>query len=196
MAIVKRENGSITLEAAMIIPLFLTLILLLTSFVKITIAEMALKESVSETAQTVAHYSYLTLTVQNVIDQKKDAFIDSIADGAANKAGNNIIAQELMSKLAESAKGAIPSSSKLLEAVDESVYKEVVTEKYKQKVGSSSFYNANGIKIVGANVPVSTDKDGAMAKVEAEVELNLVIPFFEKTVKIKKKATERGWVGN
>ncbi|WP_188453576.1 TadE/TadG family type IV pilus assembly protein [Virgibacillus oceani] len=194
MSILKKENGSITLEAAMIIPLFLALILLLTSFVKITIAEMALKESVSETAQTVAHYSYLTLTAVNAIDQATDGFIDSLGEGAASRAGNSEIAKVLMSKFADKAKGAIPSSGKLLESVDQSVYKEVVTEKYKQKVGSSGFYNADGIKIVSSSVPTSTDS--AMAKVEAEVELNLVIPFFEKTIKIKKKALERGWVGN
>lgn len=180
----------------MIIPLFLMLILLLTSFVKISIAEMALKESVSETAQTVSHYSYLALVAQDAVKQKSDAFVDAIAGKAGDGLGNNVIAEMLLGKVADSGKELIPTTGDALNNFSDGIYQTVVKEKYKNKVGSSSFFNPGGIKIVDSSVPKGTGSEDSLVKIEAENELKLVIPFFEKKITIKKKAVERGWVGN
>ncbi|ASK62851.1 hypothetical protein CFK37_12180 [Virgibacillus phasianinus] len=198
MKFYKKENGSITIEAAMIIPLFLMLILLLTSFVKISIAEMALKESVSETAQTVAHYSYLAMVAQNTIKQKSDAFVDSLTEKAGASVGleNNVIANTLLGKIADSGKKLIPTSGNVMNDFSNGVYETVVKQKYKQKVGSSSFFNPEGITVVNSSVPEGTSGESALVKVEAENTLQLIIPFFQKEITIKKKAVERGWVGN
>lgn len=194
--ILKRNEGSITIEAALIIPLFLMVILLLTSFVKISIAEMALQESVSETAQTVSHYSYLALVAQNAVKQKSDAFVDAIAGKAGDSLGNNEIANKLLERVADSGKELIPTTGDALNTFSDGVYEKVVKEKYKSKVGSSDFFSPSSIRIVKSSVPNGTGTDNSLVRIEAENDLQLVIPFFEKTITIKKKAVERGWVGN
>ena len=57
---IKDEKGVITLEAALVIPIMVTFILILVGIVQVGVAEMALQETVSETAETMAHYSYVS----------------------------------------------------------------------------------------------------------------------------------------
>ena len=52
----ENEDGVITIEAALVIPIMVTFILMLMCIVQIAIAEMALQESVSESTHTMAHY--------------------------------------------------------------------------------------------------------------------------------------------
>lgn len=50
---------------------------------------MVLQEAVNETAQSVAHYSYLAMLAQGQIKNQTDGFVDSLTDGATDKLGNN-----------------------------------------------------------------------------------------------------------
>lgn len=190
----RNEEGSITIEAALIIPLLLTFFLFLMSLVKISIAEMALKESVSETAQIISHYTFLSMVAEKKIQETTDGFVDGIVDKAGGEMGNNEIAKILLEKIGGIGKGLIPTSGELIsDHFAKDVYRTAVIEKYKQKVNNTSFFNPDGIKIIDYSYP--TSRTGADVKVEAENVLKLVLPFFEKDIKIKKVAIERAWVG-
>ncbi|MBM7597877.1 hypothetical protein JOC34_000234 [Virgibacillus halotolerans] len=190
----KKEDGSITVEAALIIPILLMFFLFLTALVKISIAEMALKEAVSETAQTVAHYSFLSLVIEGAIMDGTEGFIDDIAEDQKKNLGNNEIADYFLDKASEGIKNAIPTTGELINNhVSESAYKKAVIEKYKNKVGNSTFFSPDTISIIDSNFPNTNDID---VKIEVQNELHLVMPFFEKKIKIKKKAVERAWAGS
>ncbi|WP_026906274.1 TadE/TadG family type IV pilus assembly protein [Paucisalibacillus globulus] len=191
----KKEDGSITIEATLIIPIFLFFILFLTSLSKITIAEMALEESMSETAQGVAHYSYLAMVGQKQIQTASEGFVDSLTETASGKLGNHAVANYLLDKLATIGKDMIPSSGQALNYFSDSIYEGMIIDSYKEKVNSSDFFNPNGITVTNSTFPQSTSGEGADVLIEAENELKLVLPFFEKTIKIKKVVVERAWVG-
>ena len=194
MGILKNENGSITLEAALIIPILLTFILFLTSLVKISIAEMALKEAVSDTAQTVAHYSYLSLVAEKKIQETTDGFVDDLKNKAGESLGNNDIANELLNQIAVEGKKLIPTSGELInDYAAQGLYETVVKNKYEEKVGSSEFFSADTITIVDHQYPNSRGDSDVV--VGAENELKIILPFFEKEVKIRKMAVERAWSG-
>lgn len=189
------ERGSITIEAAMLIPILLTFFLFLMALVKISIAEIALDEAVSDTAQTVAHYSYLSLVAESAIQQETDGFVGSLENKAASTLNNNEIAKNLLSKASEKAKEMIPTTGQLLnDHVAEGVYSDVVKEKYRNKVGSSNFFNADGISIKSHKFP--NNRNDAEVLVEAQTEIQIILPFVEETVVIRKKAVERAWAGS
>lgn len=190
----KKEDGSITVEAALIIPILLMFFLFLTSLVKISIAEMALKEAVSETAQTVAHYSFLSLVIEEQIMKGTEGFIDDIADSQKKNLNNNEIASYLLDKASAGIKSAIPTTGNLInDHVAEGAYEKAIIEKYKNKVGNSTFFSPDTISIIHSNFPNEGNID---VEIEVENELHLVVPFFEKKIKIKKKAVERAWAGS
>ncbi len=192
----KKDNGSITVEAALIIPLLLTFILFLTSLVKISIAEMALQEAVNETAQSVAHYSYLAMLAQNQIQNQTDGFVDSLTDNAAGKLGNDEVAEYILNKLGEVGKDVIPTSGEALNHFSDSMYQDIVKGMYQENVPSSSFFSPENIRVTNSSFPHGTSGDAADVRIEAENTMQMVLPFFEKEIKIKKVAVERGWVGN
>lgn len=189
----KDENGSITIEASLLIPIMLLFILSLISFVKISIAEMALQESVSESAQTVAHYSFATLVAEGKIMEGAEGFLDDLTEKQKNNFSNNEIMSKILDDLNEKVKGKIPGLGEVLDrSVGKSVYQKLVKSKYEDKVGKSSFFNADGIQIVNHNFPTEGKWD---VEIEATNEINLVLPFFEKKIPIRKKAVERAWHG-
>ncbi|MFD2210442.1 TadE/TadG family type IV pilus assembly protein [Virgibacillus halophilus] len=192
----KNENGSITLEAALIIPILLTFFLLLISFVKISIAEMALDDAVSDAAQSVAHYSYVAMVVQGVVKKGSDGFVDSLTDKASGKLDNNEVAKYLLKKLGGIGKDAIPTTGDVANRYSDSFYQKMVIDRYKERVSNTSFFNPGGIVVKNSSFPSSTSGDSANVKIPAENTLKIILPFFEKDIKIKKVAVERGWVGN
>ncbi len=54
----RKEDGSITLEAAMILPFFLFFIIFLSMIIRLAVADMALYKAASETTETVVAYAY------------------------------------------------------------------------------------------------------------------------------------------
>ncbi|GAB2536023.1 TadE/TadG family type IV pilus assembly protein [Gracilibacillus alcaliphilus] len=195
MEFIKRDNGSITLEAALIIPILLTFILFLTSLVKISVAEMALQEAVNETAQSVSHYSYLAMLAQGQIKKQTDGFVDSLTDQASNKLGNNEVADYVLQKLGSIGKDVIPTSGDALNHFSDSMYQKIVQEKYRNSVFSSGFFSPDNVRVTNSSFPHGTSGEAANVKIEAENTMQMVLPFFEKEIKIKKVAVERGWVG-
>lgn len=164
------------------------------SFVKIAIAEMALQESVNETGQTIAHYSFLALVIEGAIMDGTEGFIDDLTEEQKNRFENNVIAEHLLDALSEEIKNAIPTTGALLNSyVAESVYEAAVRDKYEKKVGSSDFFNASGITVTDHNFPQTRGDSDVV--IEVENELRLVFPFFERDIKIKKKTVERAWAG-
>ncbi|TFJ91206.1 pilus assembly protein [Lentibacillus salicampi] len=168
----RKEDGSITVEASLIIPILLTFLLFLMSLVKISIAEMALQESVSETAQTVAHYSFLSLVIEGQIMNSTEGFIDDLTEEQKNRFGNNEIANQLLDKVSDGVKSQIPSAGKLIDThVAEGAYEEAVRNKYEDKVGNSDFFNPGGIKIIDHNFPQS--QGNSDVRIEAENQIHL-----------------------
>lgn len=194
--LLKNKEGSITLEAALIIPIFLSFILLLSSFVKISIAEISLQKAVDETVQTSAHYAYLGLAVQGLIDDTGESFIGALTDSAKGAMDNDTVAKYLLDKLVDQVKGEIPSSGDVVNHFSDGLFETLVKEKYEKYVPSSSFYNPGGIKVLTSHYTTATSGDSADIVVEVENTLKLVLPFYQKDIKIKKIGIERGWVGN
>jgi predicted membrane-bound dolichyl-phosphate-mannose-protein mannosyltransferase len=64
------EDGSITLEAALIVPVFMFFILFLIIIIQIAVAEIALQRAASQTTEYVATHVYPVHLVKNHITDK------------------------------------------------------------------------------------------------------------------------------
>lgn len=185
----KSEDGVITIEAAMVIPIILTFILALLTIVQIAIAEMALQESVSEGAQTMSHYGYLAQQGAGLIQNETDAMIGVIEERGSEAANHGII-EYILSNAADKGKGALGELiTNLSNGLQEDASNKLVKSLYEERVGSGGFFNASAITVT------SNVSDGENVEITAEVPLEVVLPFFSRTLTIKKKAVEQVWNG-
>ncbi|MFD0681727.1 MULTISPECIES: TadE/TadG family type IV pilus assembly protein [unclassified Paenibacillus] len=58
MKLIRNQEGGIVLEAALVLPLFLSFVLMLIAFIQISLTEMALQSAVSETTKVLAVNMY------------------------------------------------------------------------------------------------------------------------------------------
>ena len=186
---IKDEKGVITLEAALVIPIMVTFILILVGIVQVGVAEMALQETVSETAETMAHYSYVSEKVSDYAHSEADAMLSE----AVSKGGKYTNHNSIVGYFLEYGKSTIsgPISDKIdgiLDGATESIGNNLGKELYKERVGNGTFFN-------GDNVQITTTLNKPYVEVEGIVTLPLTLPFFSKDLKIKKKAVERQCVG-
>lgn len=194
----KEDRGMMSIEMALIIPIMLFLVLMLVTFVRITIAEIALKEAVSEAAKTSAHFSYVVDMLQTQFDTFRDKGIDAVVDEAGRQANPLQQHDEIMNRLTSlisnyaSESDLIPKGSDFTNLLSEPVYDGLVTSVYKDGVGNSSFFNPDGVEIIDSKAPGGDNKD---VLIEAQVKFTQPLPFYTLEVTVNKKAVERGWVG-
>lgn len=186
---IKDEKGVITLEAALVIPIMVTFILILVGIVQVGVAEMALQETVSETAETMAHYSYLSEKANGYVHSEADAMLNEVVSKGGEYTNHNSIIGYILEYGRSTVSGPISDKiDSILNGATEGIANNLGKDLYKERVGNGTFFNAEGIQI-------TTKLNKPYVEVEGTVTLPLTLPFFSKELKIKKKAVERMWIG-
>ncbi|KKK34120.1 hypothetical protein WN59_11075 [Salinicoccus sediminis] len=184
----ENEDGVITIEAALVIPIMVTFILMLMCIVQIAIAEMALQESVSESTQTMAHYGYLAQEAEGLLENESGAMMDVIKEKGGSVTENNVV-DFLVEKVGSHAEGKIGEFiSNMSVSAQTGITEGLVKELYTDRVGDGKFFNAEGVKVEPA-------VNQETIEVVAEVPLEINLPFFSRTITIKKKSVEYIWNG-
>src|SRR5690554_6513253 len=74
----KSEDGSLTLEAAMVMPFFLLFVVFLATIIRVSVADMALRTAVNDTAEIIAAHVYPATLAENAgraaLDKKVKAY--------------------------------------------------------------------------------------------------------------------------
>ncbi|MBR3118345.1 MULTISPECIES: TadE/TadG family type IV pilus assembly protein [Oceanobacillus] len=186
----KSENGSITLEAALVLPFFMLFIVFMASIIRISVAEIALNKSVSETAQIISTHAYPATILS---DQ-----VENLASDKLSGISTNIISLEDVEKLVGTSLKELldfdPSSSNYIDQLGASVVTPIVQEKFADNMNSNS--------ATGSNINVEVELPGSInggadsyIGITATYDLDLTVPFVDRTITIKKQAYERLWVG-
>ncbi|PZE21815.1 TadE/TadG family type IV pilus assembly protein [Paenibacillus xerothermodurans] len=221
MKIIRDDEGGIVLEAALVLPLFLSFILMLIAFIQISLAEMALQSAVSETTKVLAVNMYpvdlLYAQAKNQWDQSAvsvwlDQAIGRVKAVNQTAADTEQFVQDYEQWIPEplvKVMGWEKTHRQQLEALSQSgteeakkqvrdAYQPILNSTFAPLVGvyaNKTRLNMDRLKVTNVILPDLNNTEEAFVGVEAQYELPLHVPFFRKTVIIRKKAYERAWVG-
>ncbi|MBP1995245.1 TadE/TadG family type IV pilus assembly protein [Paenibacillus eucommiae] len=218
LQLMKREEGGIALEAALLLPLFLAFVVSLIMFIQISMAEMALQSAVSETTKSISTQIYpVKLLVQEAkskYDQSDIAkTIQSVLNHIQTARSKVIGAEEFVDDYAffipDAFKEMLTFEKKkreLFEAAAQSEYEGLIEREIMPQVyaafttivyaySDSPFIHRDKLKVTSVILPNLLANGSSYFGVEAQLEFKLIAPFFSRTLILKKKAYERTWLG-
>jgi hypothetical protein len=211
-------RGSMVLEAALALPLFLTYMLAMIAMIQVSVAEMAVQSAVSETVKLVSAHMY---PVNLLADEAKmrwemsraGTVYGEVLDKVNGARGLVASAEDFVTDYASFVPDPLIRLIELekekrehLETMTAEQYAEYkeklltplirqsLTAVVRQQLNEGVIHPAS-LHVTNAVLPDLESGGNAYFGLEAEVELTLAIPFIRKTVLVKKQAYERVWVG-
>lgn len=176
------NRGVITLEATLVIPLFLTLIIGLLILIRLAFVQIALQNATDETVKQLAATLYpLESSITKTVSTKDDWF------------------NALLSWVPDSIKPAVDQilnnqlDDSLTQPVMKTLFKPVYWH-YMNEQAKNSFIHYDQLHIDRVSIPFLNDKEG-MFGLEVRYEFHLTLPYYQKTILIRKRAYERVWFG-
>ncbi len=186
MRLIRDCRGSLTVEAAVILPVFLGLMMTVINFTNVVMIYIAMDHAVSETAKQIATHAYPLKAL------KINGGALSLITG--EKSAHAGITGEIFNRIA--AKG----SSLALETVVKEIARERIREMYPLgeldetafEISGISVYNPNGV--TGSSFRINNillnNEDIALM---VEYRVSLSAPFFGRTLRLSNTAVERAW---
>lgn len=198
----KRENGSMTLEASLIMPIFFSFILLMVTFIRIAMVEIALNHAVFEAVKQISTHMYpVDLLYQQFSETEAGKIVDDSIEKVEETRNKVMEVEEVIKRfhaLFPREAEKLLSMRETFEQELEGVYQEGLSVLFQPIV--DHYVNRKLIKLERFQVtkvvlPDLRDHDPAYFGIEARYDMPLYIPFFHKTLSFKKQAYERVWVG-
>ncbi|WP_158630069.1 TadE/TadG family type IV pilus assembly protein [Cohnella sp. AR92] len=187
----RREEGSVTLEAALVMPVFLLFVLFLVFLIQASVTTMALHGTLSQTVRQAASMWY-------PVSMAEESFSKTDAGQAVERINQKLAdiqdflrdhADFLPSPLSEWASEAASRSWSLEENAAIPLFETLAGE-----VADRRALDMNRFSIVSVELPGSTDSDSYLT-VEAEYRLPMKVPFVGRSLVLRSSARERAWIG-
>jgi hypothetical protein len=207
---VRKDEGSMVMEAALVMPFFLAFVLALISLIQISVTDMALRSTVSESTKQLAVHMYAgSLLMNKFSDTKVGQDVNEVIQ-KINDAKNQINEkEELVDNIAKVIPDNLIKPLLTLRSLEQEqrAYVELNTDNavqsvlkaafapYVRQFADSSYLNASRIVVRRVQVPIETDGKSFLG-IELSYKLKLQIPFFKKEIELQKKAYERAWFGD
>lgn len=198
------EQGSLTLEAALILPWFLAFVLALMALIQLSVADISLRTAVSETAQQISTHMYPvqvafeqlkgikavknTMEIVKIFEERRKRAEEK---GELSDDVTMWISIPILTAVVE-IKQAVEDGYKSLEASMANTAMKPLVLAYADK----TILDEEKLEIVKVDLPRFIDKSRAYIGIEAQYKQKLFVPFFDITVNIRKKSYERVWLGN
>lgn len=191
----KNEKGSLTLEAAMILPFFMLFIVFLANIIRIGIADMALYQSLAETNEVIVTHAYpAEIAVTGISDLAESKFSGLLEASGADQIGiTPEIAADLFVEGMEYL-GIEIDPHGYLNSFTASVIEPILREKFSEKTGGE-FFDPAKLTVDQVVTPTSFTGSGAYLEINASYEVDINFPFVNRTIILKKTSYERLWAG-
>ncbi|WP_379132860.1 TadE/TadG family type IV pilus assembly protein [Paenibacillus sp. sgz500958] len=217
------SEGSMTVEAAMVLPLFLLFVLFLISIVQMTLYSTALQATVSDTVKVVSSHMYpAALAVQkwNGTSEQGQAGGGTESSNTAASTGeaegqdssltwgvprlsltdwSESYVSSLPEPLDEWVKAALSKGEGPLQELQAEASESVLDLAVKPMLKpylSSDFLNYEHIHVSNIIVPDLKSGGRPYFGLEVSYELPMKIPFLNKGLVLESKAIERVWIGD
>ena len=179
------SRGSLTVEAAIIFPVFLAMMMAVINFINVVMVYVAMDHAVSETAKQIATHAYPLKALQT-----NSKTLNLLTGEKMSQAG---ITGEIFNRVV--AKG----SSLALETIIKEIARERIKEMYPLgklddddfQISRIAVYNPNGAAGSSRINNVSLNNEDVAIVVEYRV--RLLIPFFSRMIPLSNTAVERAW---
>ncbi|WEK55087.1 MAG: pilus assembly protein [Candidatus Cohnella colombiensis] len=188
----KSSEGSVTLEAAMVMPLFLMLIVFLIFLVKTAVISMALHGALSQTVrQSAAMWYPISLGIEQVrgtaADEKLQQWNEKLSSVGEMM---NEVGPLLPSPMKEWAEQASYGRW----SIEGEVAKLAFAQLMKQFV-DDRVLNDEKIQLINVELPSDYDRSKANLTIRAQYTLPFQVPFLDKKLVLREYASERVWIG-
>jgi hypothetical protein len=201
MGIRKDENGGIVLEAAIVLPLFMSFVLVLIAIVQLTMFQINLKSVVTKTTKDVSSYLYVVSIItkhsqlKEAVTQYKD--ISTILSSADNliASGFEIMNKDYASFKKNQAAQLIPTEIKEF-LIEGNNLKNNAAKAYMDKfvIDQYSIIDSENLSVTKVNLPDLVDSTNPYLGIEVQYKVRLYIPFFTRDVVLREKSFERVWI--
>lgn len=194
------ERGSIVLEAAMVLPIFLFISIFLVYLVQMTLVYTAMQNVTSDTARYVATHMYpVQLAADNLVAKK------------ILPAESMRLPKLTFTELASKYQDAVPAplNTWMMEAASSGDIKlqemknqlsapalDTMIKPLMQKLSAENKLDYERIHVTQVTVPDLTAKTHPYFGIEIRYELPFKIPLIFKPIVLQARATERLWIGD
>jgi hypothetical protein len=216
--LVKSEQGGIVLEAALLLPLFLTFIVSLIMFIQISLAEMALQSAVTEATKSIATQLYpVKLVVQEAKikydESQTSSVINSVVTRVQSARSKVTGAEDFIDDYSAYIPDQVLEILKLEKEMREqgegalhSEYDSFINNQFRPRVNAaftpivfaysdSTLIRRDILKVTSVIFPDLLTGGEKYFGIEAQLAFRLRLPFINRTLILKKQAYERAWLG-
>jgi hypothetical protein len=180
--LLNNNRGVISLEATIVIPFFLTLIIGLLVLIRIAFVQIALQNAADEAVKQFAAILYpLEPSIHQAVSTKDEwfnSFLSWVPD-SMKPTVEALLNDQLNEKLTQ------PALNRLLKPI----YWHYVNTTYKNKL-----IRYDQLDVERVSIPFLNNEEG-MFGIEVRYKFRLSLPFYQKTILIRKRAYERVWFG-
>ncbi|MEY9093377.1 hypothetical protein [Paenibacillus sp. RC84] len=206
----KSEQGGMVLEAALILPMFVGFIVALIVCIQIAVADMALRSAVSESTKVLAAGLYpaevlyrqgeqsfdqtaLASGAQNVVDTLQNLREQAAQAGEFIDSVEAYIPDPVVGLLAWVRQAGESGADGVKEAASSALRDAMKPVVY--SFADKRILKKDRFRIGGVTLPSLTNRERAYLGFEVTYDFPLAVPFFNRTLVLKKKALERVWLG-
>lgn len=183
----KKDDGSIVLEATIILPFFVAFIIALAVMVQVASMQIALQSSVNEaTKQIATHYA----PVYGL--QKKIEAIPAKVTGAIYDQISNPIADLFFAGAVDDLKKYLTQTATRMVETATIDMSQGYVQKLTQNLAEENGLKGDQVKLIQYSLPHDKSK---LCQVRAQYTFKLPIPFFSRTVTLEAQAVEYAWIG-
>lgn len=187
--LVRNSDGSLTLEAALVMPIFLLFTVFLATMIRIAVADMALKQSVSETTEVIATHAYPAALAEAEMRGALDSFIKNQTEEEFSLSE----AEDLLGTAFEAFD--IDLHGYLEQVAGDGPVRNMVVSKFEQ-ANPDPFFSSDRIEVDILESPSSlSSSNSPLFGISATYDLGIQAPFIDRTITLEQRAFERMWVG-
>lgn len=199
----KKEEGSITVEASLIMPVFLVFLIALITIIKIFLVQMTLTDTVSEATKQISTHMYpVDLLYEKFNETETGGKVNDAIDHIENSRDKIIKTEDFVEEYSYLFPEEIKSILTIREETENQAsetYNMVLNKAFQPIVdyyAKESILNVDQLYVTKVTFPHLRQRDNPYFGIEVRYDLPLNIPFIDQVITLKEKSYERVWVGD
>jgi hypothetical protein len=216
--IIANQSGSIVVEASIILPLFICFVMILNCFIQVTIVQTALQTAVSETNKQIATHMYPVQLLyaeakEKAVNSRSGVMIQQVLDQIAQARSKVTDSEDFVglyaSYIPEPIVQLLEWEKKKRELYENQghnlaqqtvdIFTPLLNKAFTKLVlqfADTGILHAARLNVVEVKLPDLEGNGDKLVSIEAQYDYQLPLPFFHKTISLRKRASERIWVGH